>query len=132
MAAKENKMSYILIDTANMFFRARHVARGSVDMKIGLCYHIMFNSIKSKQSFGLKNIIAGIILGVPNYYSIIFLIKALQVDGFESSTLFTINNVGIVVCSTLLGLLIFKEKFSTKNKIGIFLALLGIILVSLT
>ena len=39
-------MSYILIDTANMFFRARHVARGSVDMKIGLCYHIMFNSIK--------------------------------------------------------------------------------------
>ena len=26
-------MSYILIDTANMFFRARHVARGSVDMK---------------------------------------------------------------------------------------------------
>ena len=39
-------MTYILIDTANMFFRARHVARGSVDMKIGLCYHIMFNSIK--------------------------------------------------------------------------------------
>ena len=39
-------MSYILIDTANMFFRARHVARGSVDMKIGLCYLIMFNSIK--------------------------------------------------------------------------------------
>jgi 5'-3' exonuclease len=42
----ESKMTYILIDTANMFFRARHVARGSVDMKIGLCYHIMFNSIK--------------------------------------------------------------------------------------
>ena len=39
-------MTYILIDTANMFFRARHVARGSIDMKIGLCYHIMFNSIK--------------------------------------------------------------------------------------
>tara|TARA_Y100000310_G_scaffold103554_1_gene101940 strand:- start:4440 stop:5420 length:981 start_codon:yes stop_codon:yes gene_type:complete len=39
-------MSYILIDTANMFFRARHVARGNVDLKIGLCYHIMFNSIK--------------------------------------------------------------------------------------
>ena len=39
-------MTYILIDTANMFFRARHVARGSVDMKIGLCYLIMFNSIK--------------------------------------------------------------------------------------
>ena len=39
-------MTYILIDTANMFFRARHVARGDLDMKISLCYHIMFNSIK--------------------------------------------------------------------------------------
>ena len=29
-----------------MFFRARHVARGDLDMKISLCYHIMFNSIK--------------------------------------------------------------------------------------
>lgn len=39
-------MTYILVDAANMFFRARHVVRGS-DMytKIGMAYHIMFNSI---------------------------------------------------------------------------------------
>ena len=48
-----------------------------------------------------------------------FLIKALQDEGFESSTLFTINNVGIVVVSTLVGILLFKEKFSIKNKIGV-------------
>ena len=41
-------MTYILVDTQNMFFRARHVAqRGSgLDEKIGLAFHIMFNSIK--------------------------------------------------------------------------------------
>ncbi len=39
-------MTYILVDTANMFFRARHVVRGdSIDTKIGMAMHIMFNSI---------------------------------------------------------------------------------------
>ena len=38
-------MSYILVDAANMFFRARHVVRGDMNTKIGMSYHIMFNSI---------------------------------------------------------------------------------------
>ena len=39
-------MTYILVDTANMFFRARHVVRGdSIETKIGMAYHIMFASI---------------------------------------------------------------------------------------
>lgn len=39
-------MTYILIDTANMFFRARHVVRGDSSEKIGMAIHIMFNGIK--------------------------------------------------------------------------------------
>jgi 5'-3' exonuclease len=39
-------MSFILVDTANTFFRARHVVRGDADIKIGMAFHIMFNSIK--------------------------------------------------------------------------------------
>ena len=88
-------------------------------------------TLKKREVFGLKNIIAGIILGVPNYYSIVFLIKALQTDGFESSTLFTINNVAIVIVSSIVGLLLFKEHFSRRNKIGVFLAILGILLVTI-
>ncbi|MFT4646302.1 MAG: drug/metabolite transporter (DMT)-like permease, partial [Planctomycetota bacterium] len=42
----------------------------------------------------------------------------------------TINNVAIVIVSTLVGLLLFKEKFSLKNKIGVALAILGIVLVT--
>jgi len=39
-------MTYILVDTANMFFRARHVVQGNdIDTKIGMAMHIMFNSI---------------------------------------------------------------------------------------
>jgi hypothetical protein len=39
-------MTYILVDTANTFFRARHVVSGSSDIKLGMAFHITFNSIK--------------------------------------------------------------------------------------
>lgn len=38
--------TYILVDASNMFFRARHVVRGEdAETKVGMSYHIMFNSI---------------------------------------------------------------------------------------
>lgn len=38
--------TYVLIDTMNTFFRARHVIKGDVDTKVGMALHITFNSIK--------------------------------------------------------------------------------------
>jgi len=38
--------TYVLVDTANTFFRARHVVRGDVDTKVGMALHITLNSIK--------------------------------------------------------------------------------------
>jgi 5'-3' exonuclease len=39
-------MTYILVDTANTFFRARHVVRGDLDTKVGMAFHITLSSIK--------------------------------------------------------------------------------------
>ena len=39
-------MTFIIVDTANTFFRSRHVVRGDADIKVGMALHIMFNSIK--------------------------------------------------------------------------------------
>ena len=39
-------MTYILVDTANTFFRARHIIRGDADTKLGMAFHITLNSIK--------------------------------------------------------------------------------------
>ena len=39
-------MTHILVDTANTFFRARHVRRGDASEKIGMAIHITLNSIK--------------------------------------------------------------------------------------
>ena len=38
--------TYVLVDTANTFFRARHVTRGDLDTKVGMAFHITLNSIK--------------------------------------------------------------------------------------
>lgn len=129
-----------VIDTTLKFVEVNYVQKEDVSVFSGSLFGcaaffgliiLLIKSIEKRESFGKKNIIAGIILGVPNYFSIIFLIKALKTDGFESSTLFTINNVGIVVVSTWVGILVFKEQFSLKNKIGVGLAIVGIVIVAL-
>ena len=39
-------MNYILVDTANTFFRARHAIQSDLDSKVGMALHITFNSIR--------------------------------------------------------------------------------------
>ena len=51
-------MSYIIVDTANTFFRARHVIRGDADIKLGMALHITFNSVKKAwQDFEGKHVV---------------------------------------------------------------------------
>ena len=38
--------TYVLVDTANTFFRARHVVRSDLDTKVGMALHITLNSVK--------------------------------------------------------------------------------------
>lgn len=92
---------------------------------------ISAKSLKSKVKVEWKNIIGGIILGIPNYGSIYFLLRALDVPTLESSVVFPINNVGIVLLSVVIGGLVFHEHLSRTNKIGILMALVGIALIAL-
>ena len=40
-------MKYLLVDSANLFFRARHVVRGDLETKTGMCLHVIFQGINS-------------------------------------------------------------------------------------
>lgn len=95
----------------------------------GLIYLAM-SSFRQNTSFKFKNILGGIALGVPNYFSVYFILAALQHKALNSASIFTINNVAIVMCSTLLGIILFKEKVSLKNWAGIGLAIISIFLVA--
>jgi len=50
--------TYILVDTANTFFRSRHVVRGDIDTKVGMALHITFQSIKKAwQDFDADHVV---------------------------------------------------------------------------
>jgi len=77
--------------------------------------------------FTLKNIIGGVVLGVPNYFSIYYLLKALSQPNYESSFIFSINNLLVVLLSVILGVLLYKEKLSKQNYVGIVMSILAIV-----
>ena len=50
--------TYIIVDTLNTFFRARHVVRGDIDTKVGMALHITLNSIKKAwQDFDADHVV---------------------------------------------------------------------------
>jgi len=76
-------------------------------------------------------LLGGSCLGIVNYYSMYYILKALDHETLESSTIFTVNNVAIVMISTLLGIIVFREYISKINWMGIVLAIISIVLVTL-
>jgi len=78
----------------------------------------------------VKSIVAGVILGVPNYFSIHFLLIALNIPQLPSTQVFPINNTGIVLLSTLLAILLFKESLTKLNWIGIACSVVAIALIA--
>ncbi|MFT4644960.1 MAG: drug/metabolite transporter (DMT)-like permease [Planctomycetota bacterium] len=81
--------------------------------------------------FTPKTILAGIMLGIPNYFSIYMLFKALSVKSWEDSFVFPVNNIGIVILSTVFAVVIFKEKLNKLNLIGLALAVISILVLNL-
>ncbi len=86
---------------------------------------------RGAKTFAWKHVIGGIILGVPNYFSIYFLIKALEHPSLNSSAIIPINNIGILLVVSLCGIFMFKEKLRGLNYVGLALALGAILLIFL-
>ena len=130
-----------IIDTSIKFLENSFVAENDVPIfsatifgsaaAIGLIV-LVYKAAQGNFSIQIKNIIGGIALGIPNYFSIFFLVKALRSDLLDSSGIFTVNNVAVVMISTLFGIILFKEKLSAKNWLGILLAIISIFLVTLS
>ena len=74
----------------------------------------------------------GIILGLTNYLGVYFFMRALGSGIFDSSIIFGMNNVSIVILSALIGILAFKEQASKINLVGILSSVFAIILLSIS
>lgn len=86
--------------------------------------------LRGKQQFNTRNLWAGILIGIPNYFSIWCLVKFLKSSPWESSASIPVNNMGIVLFSAVMAWILFKEKLSKLNWAGILLAMLAIYLIA--
>jgi drug/metabolite transporter (DMT)-like permease len=91
---------------------------------------LLFLFITERQRFSGKAVLAGICIGVPNYFSIWCLLGALKGYTGNSSAIIPINNMGIVLFTAMVAWLIFKEKLSATNWLGIALSLGAIALIA--
>ncbi len=87
---------------------------------------------KRKLTLAFRHIIAGVLLGIPNYFSIYFLMKAYDTLELSNSSILAVINVCIVVIASLVGLLFFKEKWNRMKIIGFISSLISILFLYLS
>jgi drug/metabolite transporter (DMT)-like permease len=83
-----------------------------------------------KQRLHLKSLMAGLLLGIPNFFSMFLVMLGLQSGFLQASEFFPINNIGIVVLASGIGYLWMKEELSLLNKIGILLSVIAILMLA--
>ncbi|MFY7899673.1 MAG: EamA family transporter [Chitinophagaceae bacterium] len=110
---------------SNAFLISGFAAAGTIGLLV-----LLFQFIQGKQQFSYKPIVAGIIIGIPNYFSIWCLVRYLKFSPWQSSASIPINNMGIVLFSTIVAWIAFKEKLSKINWIGIGLSIIAIYLIA--
>ncbi len=91
---------------------------------------LAFSVLIQKQKFDTRSIVAGIAIGVPNYFSIWCLVRVLEQYAGNSSAVIPINNMGIVLFSSVVAALLFSEKLSGTNWLGIILSLAAVALIA--
>jgi drug/metabolite transporter (DMT)-like permease len=94
------------------------------------CIILFVQVILKKTTISWKAVLAGIAIGIPNYFSIWCLVKVLKFYSGNSSVIIPVNNMGVVAFSTLAAAAFFHEKLSRKNWLGIILSLVAIALIA--
>ncbi|TGE28900.1 hypothetical protein [Hymenobacter metallicola] len=85
---------------------------------------------KGGQPFALKNLLAGIILGIPNYFSIYFLIKALGNFGNDGAFVYPVANVATILLGAVGAGFLFREQLGTRGRFGLATAVVALMLIS--
>ena len=89
-----------------------------------------YRMIRGQSKPGVKDLIGGIILGIPNFLTIYLLIFLLT-KGWDGSVLFPMNNIGILLLTVLVGVIFYRERMNRLKWIGVAAGALAILLVGL-
>ena len=93
---------------------------------------LLVKLIRKQSTFAIKNVIGGLILGIPNYFSIYLLMLSYKSTGWADSTVLAVTNVSVVLFSAIIGFIFFKEQSTVKKLLGLAAALIAIGILSTT
>lgn len=89
-----------------------------------------YKIVIQKNKFSSRSALAGVFLGIPNYFSIYFLMRTLDDYQGNGAFVFPIISISVIVFSSIAAWFIFKEKLSTINVLGIVCAVFAIAIIS--
>lgn len=89
---------------------------------------LIYRTIWKKESIQMKNIIAGIWLGICNWISTLYFLKGLGT--MDVSVFIPIFNAGLVSLAALIGLFVFREELNRTNIIGIGISIIAIFFIA--
>lgn len=92
------------------------------------CLLMSYDLIKGKSKWQWKNAAGGIVLGAVNFFSTYSVYHAMRV--FDNVVLFPVYNIGVVCFTALAGLLLFKEKLTWKKCLGLVVAIIAVLLIT--
>ncbi len=92
---------------------------------------LLFEIYRKKRVFAWRNVLAGIVLGIPNYFSIYFLVRAYSTTGWSNSTVLAVMNISIVSLAAIFGILIFKESARWQRIVGLVSVAVAIVCLTL-
>ncbi len=95
---------------------------------LGMLY-LIYPLMKGKR-YSKRDISAGIVLGIPNFFTV-YCIQKMLLTGMDGSVIFPIHNIAILIFSAILSKLLFKEHFATIKYAGIVLAITSILMLAL-
>lgn len=90
---------------------------------------IILKKIKGKNSLNVRDVAAGLVLGLVNYGSIFFLVKSYTIGIWPKSTVLPLNNLSVVIVGAFASVILFKEKLNSKNYFGVLLSAIALALL---
>ncbi len=130
-------LMYGITNTAFNYLNFRYVSASGTTIAfmltacLGAIVSGAFLLIYQRKAIAVKNLVAAIPLGIPNFLSFYFLLKALDAFKNNGAYVLPVYNIGVILASTGVAVFFFKEKIAKTNWIGVVLATLAIILISL-
>ena len=90
---------------------------------------VAYDFVGGKSKWQWESALGGIGLGVINFFSTFSVYNAMRC--FDNVVLFPIYNIGVVSVTALVGRMLFKEKLTWKNYLGLAIAIIAVILITL-